>query len=37
MNTLSFLLSDKAAGQRMSGRKPAFVVHVETEWRHVCC
>ena len=31
MNTLSFLLSDKAAGQRMSGRKPAFVVHVETD------
>ena len=28
--SLSFLLSADAASQRMSSRKPAFVVHVET-------
>jgi len=30
MNTLSFLLSAEAADKRMVERKPAFVVHVET-------
>ena len=30
MNTLSFLLSAEAADTRMVERKPAFVVHVET-------
>jgi hypothetical protein len=29
--SLSFLLSADAAGQRMIERKPAFVVHVETD------